>query len=109
MALVLLASFPNSRIKPRPATSIAVTSHVSCAAGVATLIQVADPNRTYLNVRNLDSTVTIYLGYDPTVDASSGMPLVPGQEYDDIATQQNVYIFNPSGSAILVSLDNGVG
>ena len=109
MPVVLLASFPNSRIKPRPATSQAVTSHVSCAAGVATLVQIADPNRTYLNVRNLDSTTTVYLGYDNTVNASTGIPLAPNQEYDNIATQQSVYIFNPSGAPINVSLDNGDG
>lgn len=108
----LLASFPNSRIKPRPATSQSDTSIVTCPTGMATLIAPANPNRTLITIRNIAVGLTGYYGYDNAIDGSPGANggfELRGGDSADIQDPGDVYFFNNSGSPIDVSIDEGEG
>ena len=72
-----LASFPNSRIKPRSATSNEdPVPHTVKAAGTGTgpngttQIAVENPNRTFLTIHNLSETNDIAYGFDPAALAA---------------------------------------
>lgn len=111
--LMVLASFPNSRIKPRPATTQSDTEILTVTAGPGvTQVLLPNPNRTTALIRNLDSTVSLYYGYDNSVDdqvgADGGMLLSPLQSVN-IENPGALYIFNPSGSAVNVAIDEGEG
>ena len=84
MPYFLYASFPNSRIKPRPSTVNAITRQVDVtsqndAAPELTLVQAANLNRTYIILQNLDQTFDAFYFYastqviDPSVVATFGV------------------------------------
>lgn len=107
----LLASFPNSRIKPRPATTQSDTYIATVPSGVATLIAAANVNRTLITVRN-NSTSDIYYGYDASITGSVGANggfLLKAYDSVDLGDPGNIYIFQSSGVAVLVSIDEGEG
>lgn len=109
MPLFFLASFPNSRIKPRPPRSTGTAVIVAVPTGVATQILPSDANRTDLIVRNLDSVNTIWYGYSNTVDGITvGFPLKPG-EAQNVDGPQALFIYQNSGAPINVSYDIGQG
>jgi hypothetical protein len=68
MAFFLYASFPNSRNKPRPATTNAFTYQVSILdyTQPLTLVAVATSNRTYILLKNLDPTYNFWYTYATT-------------------------------------------
>ena len=76
------ASFPNSRIKPRPATSNAVTYQTVIAEYTLPLTKIisADLNRTYMLIENLSLTTGLWYVYaaasliNPSVVATIGVP-----------------------------------
>lgn len=83
MAYFLYASFPNSRIKTRPATTQALQNHyliVNQSAPGLTLVVPQNPNFASLTIQNLSATVSAwYLAsdetpQDPTVVAQQGNP-----------------------------------
>lgn len=59
------ASFPNSRIKPRPSTSNAITYQVALVDYTLPLtrIIVADANRTYMMAENFSSSTALWYIY----------------------------------------------
>ena len=112
MPFILLASFPNSRIKTRNPTTQEFTPIVTCAPGVATKVLVADLNRTFATVRNLDSSSPVYYGFVSTIDgtvANGGFVIEPLESANGIPTLQDIWIYNPSGSPINVAIDYGEG
>lgn len=80
MAYFLYASFPNSRVKNRPATQSSITYQVSILDYTQPLTRVATatPNRTYIIVKNLDYSTNLWYVYadtsadDPTVVPTFG-------------------------------------
>ena len=74
------ASFPNSRIKPRPSTSRAETYQVQIADTTQPLTKIVDVdlNRTYVIVKNLSLSTSLWYIYaaetvvDPSVVATFG-------------------------------------
>lgn len=106
----LLASFPNSRIKPRPATSQSDTLIVSVPAGVPTLVAPANQNRTLITLRNTSSADTAYYGYDANIDdqvgPDGGMPLLPNDSVD-LQDPGDIYVF--CASAVDIAIDQGEG
>lgn len=78
------ASFPNSRIKPRPSTSQAQTYQVAINnyPPLAALTKIVDPdaNRTYVIVKNLDAVTSLWYVYaaeslvNPSAVATFGVP-----------------------------------
>jgi hypothetical protein len=84
------ASFQNSRVKPRPATTLAQTGRI--IVGVTEVVIDSDnENRTYLEIRNQSTTDTIFFGYPSQFGSllTQGMPLKPGESYN-IETQEEV-------------------
>lgn len=82
MPFFLYASFPNSRVKPRAATQSANTYQVQIADVAQPLTQIAIPNanRTYILLKNLSTTTSLWYIYatltvvDPSVTATLGVP-----------------------------------
>lgn len=81
MAFFLYASFPNSRIKPRAATSTANTYQVNLdiIGSPLTLVAGEDLNRTYALLQNFSQLNSLYYLYaktgviDPSVVATNGL------------------------------------
>lgn len=79
-AFFYYASFPNSRVKPRPSTTQAITYQVPIVdyTLAPTLVVVADANRTYMLLENLSLTTGCWYIYarevlaDPTATATAG-------------------------------------
>lgn len=112
MALIL-ASFPNSRVKPRPATSARDTSIVDIPANTTKQVIGQNLNRTDLLLKNLDSSIKVWYGYDNSINTNIGangaFPLEPGDSVS-IDVGIPIFVFNPDGaSAVNVSLDEGEG
>jgi hypothetical protein len=108
-----LASFPNSRIKPRPVRTTGTTQIVSVpGGGVATQILPADANRVNVLIRNLDSSRDLYYGYSPNVDnnvgVNGGFELKPF-DTANLDDPRPIYIYNANPTAVLISLDIGQG
>lgn len=75
----LYASFPNSRIKPRPSTSQAQTYQVAInglpPGGALTQIVEATLNRTYVLIKNLSADSIWYVYAAPSVINPSVVPV----------------------------------
>jgi|GEM_PF-5398673 len=77
----LYASFPNSRNRPRPPTTNAITYHsnVSALDTPPTFVAQGTSNRTYIILKNFSSTFSFFYIYartaniDPSVTATFGV------------------------------------
>lgn len=117
---VNLASFPNSRINPTPATSLAVQSVVTVPANTAsdplTHIVAANPNRTYLTIYNTHATDSMrFMNYTgsgaiPTKAQilANGFLLIAGAAYE-IDTPEAVFAISTTASTIPLDLEEGSG
>jgi len=106
---IKLASLPNSRVKPRPATTQSTTVILSIPTGVVTLVRPANPNNTDVMLRNLSNANDIYYGYVNTIDGlTTGFKLVP-LDAIDLDDPGNIYVLQNSGGPLLVCLDEGQG
>lgn len=102
-----LGSFPNSRVSPRPATQRAETETVT-VGNTNTLIAAANPNRTYLTIKNNGNEPMNY-GYEDLVTlATSGFQLQPGEGID-IDSPGEVWGVVISGTSTEMSVDEGSG
>lgn len=104
-----LASFQNSRIKPRNATVTAETGSVSVSNVVETTIRPANVNRTYMTLRNLDPTNPIRYGYPAQFGSLSldGFLLKAGDAVDLESTEEVRAI--ASGGIVPTCWDEGSG
>ena len=104
MALIDLASFPNSRIKPRAATT---DSSIYNGVLVASTITTARPfvaERTYATLKNNTGSSLYYDRHgEPDVD---GFLLEAGQAID-LEGPQAIYLWNTTGGAW--TIDEGIG
>lgn len=119
MGLTYLASFPNSRIKPRAATRVAVTSEATVNL-TKTKIAEADANRVYLTMRTLSTTSPIKYGYaevpgTPPIDAEMQFTLFPGtpsgkgDALADVQSPQEIWAISLGPDPVDLELDVGVG
>jgi hypothetical protein len=105
----MLASLPNSRVKPRPATSQSSTVIIPVPTGIVTLVRAANPNNTDVMLRNLSNANDIYYGYVNTIDGiTTGFKLVP-LDAIDLDDPGDVFVLQNSGGPLLVCLDKGEG
>lgn len=111
--VMVLASFPNSRIKPRPARTTGDTQIQTLAAGPGvTQILPANANRVNALVRNLSTSLNLYYGYDNAIDGSpgpqGGFLLSPLQSVvlDD---PRAIFMFNGNGVTVDIDIDEGSG
>lgn len=108
MPVVLLASFPNSRIKPRPSRTTGYTLEDSIPATSVVQILPANDNRTGLLLRNLSQTETLMYGYTALEAQTEGMPILP-KEAVNIESPQEVYVYNGSAAPVNYAIDEGLG
>jgi len=111
MPFVDLASFPNSRIKPRPATRVSFENNTEVGAGETIELRPELPERTALTIYNNDGTLANLIRYkrgDDTDIETEGFPL-GGNRAIDLDGPQSVYVHNPNGTPIVISWDDSVG
>jgi hypothetical protein len=129
--LIALASFPNSRVKPRGATTSNDTFQAWCpsnvdpagtvmptidnhAGGVVTAngnvrILAADVTRTYGYLRNLHPTDTMWLAYDDVANIFTKGTKIKADEAYEIDGLSPVYVRSETGNRITVDVDLGQG
>lgn len=111
MAIISVnASFKNSRVSPRAATTQADTGKVSVnsSAGPNTLVLAADPARTYCTMRNTSTTDDLrYAYFDDSNILTEGMLLKAGEAVD-MESPTDIYA-RSVGASLDVVLDIGRG
>lgn len=103
----LLASFPNSRIKPRPATRVSVTSELAVPAFPATVSIPANENRTIMQLFNSGANPIRYQ-YATAVNIDTQGFLLPSQGAINIESPEEVFLTGDGGASTL-SVDEGEG
>ena len=111
MPLTARASFKNSRVTPRSATSSANVDKINVATGPGnTVLAAENSNRTYLTCRNENNVLGDDIRYDYFDNANiltEGF-LLKASEAIDLESTQTIYaraVANP----VLISTDEGVG
>lgn len=110
MSITSKASFKNSRVEPRAATSSADVSQVAVGTGSNTLIAAANSNRTYITLRNENTTAGEDMRYDYFDNGSilsQGFLLKAGEAVD-LETRGEIYGRGTSAT-LLISVDEGQG
>lgn len=127
-----LASFPNTRERPRRPTQSAITYAVAAlisavgpldtsttavtAANIGqqttqgnTVVAPANPDRTYLTLRNLDPTEAVVYGYtdNPALD-TEGMILRAGDSVDLDSIDNVIYVRSIGATPVDCRIDRGV-
>lgn len=113
-----LASFKNSRVYSRPATVAADTgifdTQIAGAGGSPngnTIARVANPYRTYLQLRNTSATQSLRYGYEDRVNLDTTGFLLKAGEAVIIESPQEVYTVVDSASVgpIPTDWEEGIG
>lgn len=105
MSFIMLGSFPNSQVRPRPVTQVEYTYDVNVPLNVLTLIAPENANRTFVTIKN-NGPGNINWGTESTKpDAIDGFELGAGEGID-IETPENIYVF---GAATSISVQEGEG
>lgn len=84
------------------AASLAATQNALSTTAEA--IFVARPTRTRAVVKNIDSSIIVYVGEADTVTASTGMPLLAGESIS-LFTTAAVYAIAASGTPTVALLE----
>jgi hypothetical protein len=110
MSLISLASYPNSRVKPRAATSETETLRISIndSAGANTKLLEDDADRTYIVLFNPSSEDIVYDYFDNPNILTEGF-LLKATGSIDLETKGEVYAKSTTGSPVTLSLDIGRG
>lgn len=104
MSLVDLASFPNSRIKPRAATTDSYIYNGTLAPSVVVEVRPELQERTYATLKN-NTGATLYYDRQGQPD-TDGFLLEIGQAID-LEGPQPIYLWAPAGGAW--TIDEGRG
>lgn len=107
MAGTKLASFPNSRIKPRPSTRVAVTDRVLVPSAGPISLLAADPNRTILTLFN-EGPNDIFYQYSTSLNILvDGFRLIAGAA-TDLESPEEIFV-QADGVDSTLSIDDGTG
>lgn len=104
MALIDLASFPNSRIKPRAATTNSFIYQNNLAPGTVFEARPIVPERTYATLKN-NTGADLFYDRHGTPD-TNGFLLEAGQAID-LEGPQPIYLYSLTGGAW--TIDEGKG
>jgi hypothetical protein len=110
--LYVQASFKNSRIAARKPTTNAYTQKYSVPVGPGNVMVIsADPNRTYLTVRNSNSDVNDHIryGYSSMPNLNVDGMLLRGGEAADLEAPNPLWVRNLAAVPILLLFDIGEG
>lgn len=111
MPLTSLASFKNSRVSTRQATTSADVVKISVGTGPAsTLVAPANTNRTYVTIRSENTLAGDDLRYDyfDNVNILTQGFLIKAGEAVDLENQSDIYA-RAVTNAVLCSVDEGQG
>lgn len=108
MALTCMASFQDSRVKPRKATSTAKTYQANVTDAV-TSIRPANANRTYLTLRNESQGVDLRYAYAAADLPLSGFLVRFGESVDIESPQEIFAISTVPAMVVPISMDEGSG
>lgn len=106
--LTCLASFQDSRTKPRKATSTAKT-YRQTITDVPVSIRPANVNRTYLTLRNMDLGNDIYYAYDIADLPAQGFLIRFGESVDLESPQEIFAVCVTALTTIDICMDEGSG
>jgi hypothetical protein len=130
MSLISLASFPNSRVKPRAATSEAATFRKTIngvgeaslllpdggvvTANGNTLLFDADEDRTYIELRNTSTDTDLVYSYNDLPDleqkiGQDGGFLLPAGASISLEAKTAIYAKSTTGARLEVHIDQGRG
>lgn len=128
-----LASFPNSRIRPRKPTESATTfgrtvepdgtigavdpgaaepvfaDEDSQTVNGNTVVAARNLNRTYLTIRNVDPSESIAYAYDDTIDITVDGMILRAGDSADLESPQTVYAVSLGAVAVNLRYDQGIG
>jgi hypothetical protein len=107
MSFIDLASFPNSRIKPRPATRICSIDEMNIPANTPTLVRGVLDERTYLTIYNQSTTAPLRYLRGTNVNISTEGFYLSADRAVDLEGPQDLWVWSPSN--IIVSIDEGIG
>lgn len=107
MPFIDLASFPNSRIKPRAATRVCEIYQVSIPANTPTLVSDANDDRTYITIYNQSSSAPLRYSRGSSTNIDTEGFYLSAERAVDLEGPQSLYVWSPS--AIIISVDEGVG
>jgi hypothetical protein len=107
MPFIDLASFPNSRIKPRPATRECDIKEQIIPANTPTLVSGVVPERTYITIYDQSLTSSLrYLRGTSTNISTEGF-LLGADRAVDLEGPQDLWVWSLLGTTI--SVDEGIG
>lgn len=104
MALIDLASFPNSRIKPRAATTDSNIYNGIIDPSTVEMVRPILPERTYATLKNNTGSTLFYDRHG--APDTNGFVLEVGQAID-LEGPQAIYLWSPAGGAW--TIDEGRG
>lgn len=110
MSIYNQASFKNSRVSTRKATTSADVKQVTVNTGSRTLISAANSNRTYVTLRNENATAGNDLRYDYFDNSNiltEGFLLKAGEAVD-LENQSDIYA-QAVAASVVCSVDEGQG
>jgi hypothetical protein len=107
MSLIDLASFPNSRIKPRPTTELSVQGQLTIPANTPTLVRPAQSNRTNITIYNQSLTGTLRYKTGASLNIETqGFEIGPNRAVD-LDDPQAVYVW--CSEEIIINFDDSLG
>lgn len=133
MPLTYLASYPNSRVKPRPATreetqfqlyapesgvDVPTTVLPGIGSDPGRIVNAndnvevlpANGDRTFLYVRNTSLSKKLYICTRDVANIEvEGISLKPTEGYDVEETSQPLYVKSEAGERIIVEVNYGIG
>jgi hypothetical protein len=108
MPIVDLASFPNSRIKPRSATQFSIIDRQNVNADTTVELRPLAADRTVCTIGNQSTnTDLLYIRGDGTDIVTKGYILKAGQAID-LEGPESIWV-RPIGNPVLVTYDDGRG
>ena len=110
MALYAQASFKNSRVSTRQATTSADVAPVTVSNVANTLVAAANSNRTYITLRNENTTAGDDIRYDyfDNVNILTEGFLIKAGEAVDLENQSAIYA-RAVANIVSLSVDEGQG
>lgn len=106
--VALLGSFPNSQVRPRKATQTEETGTVPVPSSTVTTIAAANPNRTFLTIKNEGPTEIRWGTAAVPPTALSGFLLGAGEGID-IETPEEIQVITTQAGTTEVSVEEGEG
>jgi hypothetical protein len=110
MSITAKASFKNSRVQPRAATTSANTFQISVPTGTNTTIIAPNSNRTYVTIRNENTAANNDIRYDyfdnPSI-LTEGFLLKAGEAVD-LETKGSIFA-RATTATVNLSVDEGEG